>query len=1182
MGTSSGGQAIGPATRQSGIPDYEFRNRKFEWRTRWFRLSRSSDDRELAEVLERALRQKRAKIKKQRGRTDHMAAYGPAGAGTPWFSIGPRNINGRVKSITVHPTNPDIVYAGAASGGVWKTTDGGQSWRPLWDAQETLNFGSIAIAPSAPDTIYAATGEWTLNYGPSYPGAGLYKSTDGGANWTWHTSLASRRISKVAVSPTDADRVFVAGQSGLERSTNGGGNWTTVLPGQVADVVFDPNDATRVYASVHFDGVYRSTDNGDTWDKLTAGPVGGAANWVKLAIGHAGTHGSKFLAAKTVGTVYLSTNRGTSWTTVPGSHGAGWTGWCDMIAVAPDNEDIILVGGIGIERTSDGGTTWTPVTGLHADHHVAVFAPSNPNIVYECNDGGVYRSANKGVSFTKVSHGLTVTQFYDVNAWDTLSNVVGGGTQDNGTNLTTGGLTWRNVLGADGGYLLVHHTDPRIIYAETQGTHIYKSTDGGTSWVSKTGGLSGTTPWVGVMELDPFNPERLYCGTDRVFRSNDGLATNWIVSSQVLAGPVASIAVARANPNRVYVAAGTHLYRSDDAGTTSPWTAKTVADRVITDIAVSRTDQNRLVACVGGTGTGHVFLSTTAGDIWSDISGDLPDITVTAVALDPNTVTTIYVGTDSGVYRTQDGGVTWQAFDNGIPNAIIADLHVNPEDNVLYAATFGRGMYKVSIAPVTLEPPVDLYLRDSVLDTGERFPSPHGYPNPFDLTDVVAYWESPDIKVDVAPYFSPDGLFDGVEFDADLVHEDPQRTKVNRCYLQVHNRGWATAHDVRVRVFFASAASGLPPLPNPLTPPDFNLSSTANWEAIGPAQTIPVLEPNRPVVVSWDWSVPATAPTHSCLLAVISSPDDPITTTETNVDALVRSDKRTALKNLQVINAPGPKPGQYLIPIEFHNALPDLDTLDIVIEPVSFAEGTIGLLLEPVQVSERMLRGVTVYQAREGEHIGEWYQRPGDDPWPGRYDFIKQLDQERIFEFDATKRAEIRRIPVPPGDSLRGLLTVKGSHKVPYGQLQRFSVLQRQAGQIVGGSTYEVRLRRAKGLAPVSHIRVNLDALSVDGVKTKHKLVWARVRFNGEECRSQWTRLPVKHGHVDGCCLFDGYVAERDNMTVSLHPADSHGVPSEDQSAFYTGQFNQPPETWVGERADYRLSLRLRVESLDL
>ncbi|MCC8251211.1 WD40/YVTN/BNR-like repeat-containing protein [Saccharothrix luteola] len=1164
------------------VPEYGHRNRKLEWRTEWFHLGRSRNDEVLGATLERALREKRALIEKQRDRTDHMAAYGPAGAGTPWYSIGPRNINGRVKSIAVHPTDPDIVYAAAASGGVWKTTDAGQSWRPLWDTQESLTFGSIAIAPSEPDTIYAGTGEWTPNWGPSYPGSGMYVSNDAGASWVRHTSLVTRRVSKVAVSPVDASTVLAAGNSGLERSTDGGVGWDTVLAGLIADVVFDPNDGNICYASRDDDGIYRSTDAGVSWDLLPAGPTGAAANWAKLAIGTAGAHGSEFLAVKSVGTVHLSTDAGLTWSTVAGSHGVGWTGWCDMIAVAPDDEDVIVVGGkaSSVELTTDGGVMWSAIGGLHADHHVAVFAPSNPDIVYECNDGGVYRSSDKCASFKKVSDGLVVTQFYDVNAWDPLSNVIGGGTQDNGTNMTTGGLTWRPIKGNDGGYFMVHHTDPRTMYAEHQNTQIFKSTDGGNSWVSKVGGLSDGTPWTGVMEMDPVDPDKVYCGTTRVFRNTDGLVTDWVSSSQILAGTVSSISVARSDTDRVYAAGGTHVYRSDDAGVTNPWADKTAAPlpaRVIKDLAVDRTDADRLVLCCGGTGTGHVFLSLDGGDSWSDISGNLPDVPCNAVALDPNDDNTAYVGTDVGVYRTQDGGTTWEAFDNGLPNVIIADLHVDAEDNALYAATFGRGMYKVGIAPGASEPPVDLYLRDSLLDTGERFPSPTGIPNPNDTADTVRYWESPDIKVDVTPFFNQDALFDGVEFDLQLPHQDPIRTEVNRIHLQVHNRGWTTASDVRVRAFFASAASGLPSLPNPLTPPDFDLSSTVDWQPIGPAKTIAVLEPNRPVIVSWDWQIPAGATTHSCLLAVVSNPDDPITTAETNADALVRNEKRVCLKNLHVISAAGPRPDQYLLPIQFHNALRDHTTLDIVIDPDDFVEGTIGLLLEPVVLDERALKDVTIYRARPGEYLGEWYQRPGDDPWPGRDDYLHQLDQERIFEFSSTKRAEIRRVPVSPGRSIRGLLTVRGTHKTPYGSPQRFSVSQRQGDRIVGGSTYELRLRRARGLAAVSHIRVTLDRLSLETHLPAQEPMWARVVFDNS--RTHWTHMPAQ-GRVD-VHLFDGYVAEADNMTVSLHPAGEDGLPRETET-LYSGQFNHPPETWVGEHTDPHLALMLRVESLPL
>jgi hypothetical protein len=207
------------------IRDFAGRKRNLEWRDRWFHLDRSRDDGEFLDRQLRGLERKWQMLEEQRKNADNITAYAPAGVGTPWLSIGPRNINGRVKALAVHPTDPSTVYAGAASGGVWKSTDAGQSWRPLWDQQDTMAAVALAVAPSAPDTVYAATGEWTPGWGPGFPGTGLFASTDGGATWTQHGTLTSRRVAQVVVSHTDPNQVYVAGESGLERSSDGGATW---------------------------------------------------------------------------------------------------------------------------------------------------------------------------------------------------------------------------------------------------------------------------------------------------------------------------------------------------------------------------------------------------------------------------------------------------------------------------------------------------------------------------------------------------------------------------------------------------------------------------------------------------------------------------------------------------------------------------------------------------------------------------------------------------------------------------------------------------------------------------------------------------------------------------------------------------------------------------------------------
>lgn len=1176
-----------PPTGQECIQErdrenYANRKRNLEWRERWFYLIRPLDDKILLDMWQRGLELKRRMIERQRTIPGHLAGYAPAGVGSPWFTIGPRNVNGRIKALAVHPTNPDILYAGAASGGVWKSTDRGESWRALWDEQDTMAIAAIAIAPSAPNTVYAGTGEWTPGWGPTFPGTGVFVSTDGGATWTQRTAVLARRIAQILVSPTDANRVFVAGASGFERSTDAGVTWTTLRAGEISDAVIDPAAPNTLYINVRSDGIYKTTNGGVTWTKLAGGaPSGAAADWVRLDIGRSGAAGSNLIVAKRNGTVYRSTDGGANWTTLAGSHGdAGHHSWANLLAVAPNDDNLILAGGVGLERTTNGGATWSAIGGVHADHQRAVFAPSNPDVVYASNDGGLYRSTNKGASFEKTSHGLTVTQFYDLGSWTTIGTVAGGGTQDNGTVMSTGGLTWRPIFGWDGGYFVIHPTDPRTIYAEHQNTDIHKSTDGGNTWVQKTAGLSGGTPWTGVLTMDPNAPNTLFAGTSIVFRSTDGLATAWVASSQALSGSVTGIAVAESDSMRVYACttAG-RVYRSDNNGATSPWTDISAGLPVApaTDVVVAHTNRNRVAVTFGG--TGHVYLSTNGGAAWANVGAPLPDVAVTAFAFDPVNANTFYVGTDVGVFRTTDAGITWDAFDNGIPNVPTTDLHVDRTASLLIAATFGRGMYKVSISGAA-EPSVDLYLRDSLFDTGERFPSPSHLPNPNDIADVAYWWESSDIKVDVLPYDTPAPVFDGVEFD-DMAHQNPRRTQVNRFYLQLHNRGWQNATGLRVRAFIADASAGLPPLPNALTAPNFDLESTVNWTPIGAAQTVATLEPNRPVIVYWDYTVPNTAATHSCVLAVISSPQDPMTNPQTNVDLLVNSEKRVCLKNLHVISGAAPK--QTLATIMFHNARDYDDVADIVIAPSEFSEGTIGLLLPPIVFVDplRALDGVTIYPLREGEDIGQFYVEPGDQTDVDWNRALERVDRTRLYEFDANKVSALRGIRLAKGQALQGILTVKGSRRVPHGQSQQFAVIQQQGGVTVGGSTYQLQLNRARKLLPVSRIRVVLEKIEIlddhePWFKGRGEFHFTScVAFNNDPCRHHTKHLPehgaVKLGDQPGrnewtvnACVFDGYVAEADAMTLTIDAVEHDLFDPDDRLAGFRRQFNGPPEAWPG------------------
>lgn len=1190
--------------------DYADRHRKSEWRMQNFGLHRPNDDAALEALRARAWEHKRKQIRAQRGRDrGDLAAYAPAGAGMPWVSIGPRNVNGRVKCIAVHPTDAAVVYAGAASGGVWVSRDSGQSWRALWDTQESLAIGSLAICRDTPTTVYAATGEWTPGYGPSYPGAGVYVSTDAGVTWTRRAAVLARRIAKIVVSPTDANLVYVAGESGLERSTDGGVTWTVVRAGAASDVMMDPTNPQRVFVAIRNDAIYRTTDGGGTWTRLTAGPTSTGAGWLRLAMGLTGTNTTNFLLAKQSGTISRSTDGGTTWTTLAGSHGAaGHHTWCNLLAVAPDDQSIILAGGVGCERTASGGSSWTALGGMHADHHMAVFAASNSNIVYACDDAGVYRSANKGATWTKVSHGLTITQFYDIGSWDALSHVVGGGTQDVANAMTTGGLTWKPMLtGFDGGCLAIHPTNPRIMYGEHQNTSIFKTTDGGNSWTPATSGLSGSNPWTGIITMDQASPDRLFTGTTRVFRTTDGCATPWAAVSQDLGGAISAIAIARSDTARVYAGTGSNvwrsgpgrLYRTDDGGATTTWTEITgtlPSARSLLDIDVSRTDEDRLVVCYGGT-TGaapsSVFLSTNAGGAWTNISGDLPDVSVNAVVMHPTEANTFFVGTDVGVFRTTNGGTSWEAFDNGIPNVVVSDLHIDAEERTIYAATMGRGMYKTSIAGGTA-PEVDLYLRDSPLDTGERFPSPSGLPHPNDAGRNVYFWESPDIKVESSPFYAPDALLDGVEFDLDVPHESAVRGQPNRFYLQVHNRGWRAATDVRVRAFFANASLALPNLPAALAHPELTLPNEntpgAAWRAVGPVRVIPTLEPNRPVVVSWDWTIPLDAATHSCLMAVVSGGDDPITTTETTIGTLITSEKRVCLKNLHVVNA-GSAPS--MMALEIHNPEARDVRADLVFDPIDMTNGTIGLLLERLELDTEKLVNATLYPLRPGEHLGDW---PKHIDAARAEQLMAGIDRSALIEVDPRRRAEIIGIPLRAGQTLRAVVVCKAQKNVAYGRSSRFTISQRHEGKIVGGSTVELQALRARAMAPVSHIRVVLEKVQLKDdhdrwLKGRGEMRFsACVSFSGDAHRKHLRRIPeegvLKLGDragsnvlALGVTLFDGLVAEKDTMTIEIQPVERDTFTPDDLGTPYLRTFNPMPESWPGtfteELEDWALTYRV-------
>ena len=436
-----------------------------------------------------------------------------------------------------------------------------------------------------------------------------------------------------------------------------------------------------------------------------------------------------------------------------GAHGDSTYGyWNECLGVDPNNSDIVLSGGVFLERSSDGGESWTEVS-LDSDHHAVAFSSSNSLIVYVGNDHGVrkgsYSSADETVTWTTAHNGLILTHYNGLGASGIGPNVIGGGSQDNGTHRTVGGLTWDLLNDGDGGAFLYDPDDPyTMYYVESYALgwpdngDIYRSTDGGFADPTQadTSGFQG--PFVTPLVIDPNSPKAnriLFAGgVTKVYRSTNG-GTSWSACSPNMNGEVRSLSISPLSSAVMF--AGTQVggvWRSTNGGATTanwkritPGSGAPIPGRRLTSVMADPFYTYGVYVTFGGLNTstpgqpGHLFyaLSKDDGSLynWEDRSGDLPDIPAYSVAIDPGNSQRMWIGTDIGVFESNDGGLTWLA-DDGLPNVVVTELRVRETNDVLRAATYGWGMWQRRIVPPYAS--VDVYVRNNKMDTGETSPSP--------------------------------------------------------------------------------------------------------------------------------------------------------------------------------------------------------------------------------------------------------------------------------------------------------------------------------------------------------------------------------------------------------------------------------------------------------------------------
>lgn len=662
-----------------------------------------------------------------------------------WTSLGPDSWNsigwnpgiGRINVIAVDPNNSNVIYVGAPAGGCWKSTNGGNSWTPLTDTLATLGVSGIAINPQNSNEIYLATGDGD---GSDTYSIGVIKSTDGGNTWqstglNWNTTQ-SRVMSKIIINPNNPTELYVATNNGLWKTNNSGSSWTNVRTGVFRDVEYNPLNPNTVFACTNTN--FFKSINGGAFNMITTGlpnvtQVGrmtiavtaNDTNYVYLLAANSSDYGFLGLYRSTDGgnTFSLRTNSPNilGWNTT-GSDSGG-QGWYDLaLAVSPNNKNEVFTGGVNVWKSTNGGasfsanTQWNWPTGsfgyVHADIHTLDYFGNN---LFCGSDGGVFKSTNSGSSWSDLTAGLEVTQFYRLGMSATNAGTVIGGAQDNGCSLLKSG-TWTHVTGGDGMECLVDYSNDNYIYSTSQYGTIYRSTNGGASFSNISGSINENGAWVTPYVIDPNNPSTLFAGYENVFKTTNR-GNSWTqISNFSATGTIRSMAVAPSNSNVIYIATLTQIRKTTNGG--SSWTVinNGLPNLNISYIAVHNLNPNILWVTFSGFSNGNkVYKSVDGGTSWVNVSGNLPNIPINCVVYENGTNNGIYVGTDMGVYYKNDDLLNWEAFMDNLPNVQVNELEIFYPTGKIRAATYGRGIWESGLFQANTPPVAQFNTPDTLI-----------------------------------------------------------------------------------------------------------------------------------------------------------------------------------------------------------------------------------------------------------------------------------------------------------------------------------------------------------------------------------------------------------------------------------------------------------------------------------
>ncbi|MGJ8683174.1 MAG: T9SS type A sorting domain-containing protein [Nonlabens sp.] len=638
-----------------------------------------------------------------------------------WNAIGPFTTlgtgswstgQGRANTMIVDPNNANTYYLGAPAGGIWKSTDAGVTWSPLSDFLTEIGVSAIAIDPTNSNVIYIGTGD--DDGGDSYS-IGLMKSTDGGQTWnTTDLTFAGStgNISEVYLDPRDSNKVFVSSNQGFYRSIDGGNTFTRNFPGNVKDIKLKPNAPDTIYLSTS-NAFYISTDNGVSFSQPSTGLPSGMRRSV-IAVTPANANYVYLLIinnnASLMG-LYRSTNSGMTFTRRDNGTDileSGQGNYDLALEVSPTNADLVYTGCLNIWRSFNGGisfsnvNSWSNPSGpsyTHADiHQIRQFG----NELFVMSDGGIYRSTSNASSFTDLTAGAQISQFYRIAVSSQSSADIVGGLQDNGGHARSGDQ-WKNFYGADGMDGGIDPLDSNIRYGFIQsGGGLYFTNNAGNSLqgsINRPSGESGN--WITPLKTD--SQGTIYAGYTRLYKVQNGA---FVSVSSPYGSNIDVLEIDPTNDNIIYMAINSQLYRSINAGVNFVPVAGFPQN--ITAIEVSNNDNN-IVYVSTQFSFGSVYKSTNQGTNFTDITSNLPDLGKNTLASLPLSVDgELFVGTTRGVYKYDDVTTQWITFNNNLPNVNVRDLEINPVDNILTAGTYGRGIWQTSAFAGL--PPTDIKL----------------------------------------------------------------------------------------------------------------------------------------------------------------------------------------------------------------------------------------------------------------------------------------------------------------------------------------------------------------------------------------------------------------------------------------------------------------------------------------